>query len=311
MSKYVPILDPIYGLPVDPLRGKVFIGLIEVVASNGNGNPDEAGKPRMDSQDRHFIRDAALKRRVRDAAKIQGAKLWMDHGVNLQRSFDPYIRGDVVAMDEAYADLWDLRLFGGTATVEGRGKTWKGQPIRNVGAGPLQMTRATSLDPVNIAEVGLTRVAHGKESADGDARANMGRQYMVDYALCRFHGEYLPSAAHGMVTADDLSIFFRALIESCESSRSAARMGVNLRKLFVFDFPVSGSRMEPKHVMQSRVIAQKDPDVLSPTKLGDYEIGVDTNGLPGDVQVYTWNDGEVEVVPQGSRFASVERTFSI
>lgn len=275
--------------PIDPTRGICVVVFIEVIRSNPNGDVDNAGRPRIDSFDRLFMRNAAIKRKIRDSAKLNGVKLWMDHGINLQRSFDPYINGkDEVEMERAYADLWDLRLFGGTAPVEGKTKLWNGKPIRNVGAGPMQLTDAVSLDPVTLTPIGLTRVAHGKETEDGDARANMGNYSIAEAAVLRLEIEYLPHNAAG-VTADDLRTFFKALIECWGDTRSAARTGVNVRQVYLFDF--ARTNMEPKHVMLSRVLAENQGDV---TGIESYRTGVNTRGLPAGVGVTIWNDGSVQ-----------------
>lgn len=299
--------DPIYGLPIDPTKSITFVIFLTVERANPNGDPNDGGKPRVTSAGHLWARNASLKRKVRDAAKMRNVKIWMDHGVNLQRSFDSYTRDGAVHVDEAYADLWDLRLFGGTITAEGKVKKWKGKPIRGVGPGPLQLTDAVAVDQTNIIDVGLTRCAHGKENEAGDPRANMGEYSIGEFALLRVTGEYLPGSAH-FVTADDLATFWDSLIECWGLTRSGTRMGVNIRRVFAFAGPPRGG--EQKHVTQARVIAHKTQPG-DPTAMSDYEIGVDLNGLPGTIQCFEWNDGENRTLSAGAVHPSPHRTFSL
>lgn len=306
--------DPIYNLPIDPSRGICFVLILSVTRSNPNGDPERAGSPRIDYTGRNVFRNSAMKRYIRDSAKLHGAKLWMDHGVFLPDSMDPYLTDTgEVELDRAYDDLWDLRLLGGTVTAKGRNKLWAGKQIRNVCAGPLQMTDAVSLDPVEPQEIGLTRCAHGAETSEGDARANMGAYFIVEFAALRGHGEYLPNRSLDKVKPSDLALFWLGLIECWGESRANNRTGVNLRRLVTFDFPV-GPGMEPKHVMQSRVISQRrddDPNV-KPTRFEDYHIGVDTTGLHPDVNVTVWNDGQTTILPaQRGVVALPQRTFHL
>lgn len=305
----MPMLcDPIYGLPTDPTKSITFVIYISVQRANPNGDPNNGGAPRVTTAGHLWARNASFKRKVRDAAKLKGQKIWMDHGVNLQRSFDPYTRDGAVHVDEAYADLWDLRLFGGTITAEGKTKLWKGKPIRNVGAGPLQVTDAVAVDTTNIIEVGLTRCAHGKETEAGDPRANMGEYSIGEFALLRIDGEYLPGNAHGMVSSADLATFWESVVESYGLTRSAARMGVDVRRVIAFAGPPRGG--EPKHVTKERVIARRS-QYGDPTSMAEYEIGVDLNGLPGTIECFEWNDGEHRTLAAGTVHASPHRTFSL
>lgn len=303
----MPRVDSVYGLPTDPTKSITFVAFISVDRSNPNGDPNEAGVPRVNRADQLWMRNAAIKRKIRDAAKMRGTKLWMDHGVNLQRSFDPYTRDGVVHVDESYADLWDLRLFGGVIAAEGKPKQWGGKTIRNVGAGPLQVTDAVAIDATNIVTVGLTRCAHGKENEEGSALANMGSYKIAEFALLRMTGEFLPGNAK-LVTSEDLAVFWQSFIECWGLTRSNGRMGVNLRRVVAFEGPPRGG--EPKHVTTSRVIAQVE-EGMEPRRMEDYEIGVDLRNLPGTINVYEWNDGDSRVVPAGSIVSSPHRTFSL
>jgi len=153
------------GLPVDPTTRKLFVGLIEVVDSNPNGDPDRQGQPRQTPDGYGVISNQCIKRVVRDyAAEHLEADLFMARGVDLGDVQEAHDR-DPRKLLAAY---WDVRVWGGTLPR-------CGARLR----GPMQISRAISLDPIEIDESGLTRTAGYIKSRtttaeDGSVAENLG-----------------------------------------------------------------------------------------------------------------------------------------
>lgn len=129
----------------------VFV--IENRMSNPNGDPDNGGAPRVLANGHGMISYESIKRVVRDyAVNIADAKLMNGHGVDLgalqaeyaSKSADPEVQQQHFQQDHL-----DVRLFGGVHPSVGM--------LRSCGA--IQVSPATSLEPVNVEEVSITRVA--------------------------------------------------------------------------------------------------------------------------------------------------------
>jgi CRISPR-associated protein Csd2 len=129
---------------------------------------------------------------------------------------------------------WDIRMFGAVLTAG----TNAGQ-IR----GPMQLTFASSVDPIVPRDISITRVAITKPSDMLRKQTEMGRKAYVPYGLYRLHGFYSPllgvrpikgGDAESVVKDQDLADFWEALKEMFPFDRSAARGEMTSRGLYVF-----------------------------------------------------------------------------
>jgi CRISPR-associated protein Csd2 len=127
--------------------------------------------------------------------------------------------------------FYDIRTFGGVLSL-------KSAPNCGQVRGPVQLTFARSIDQVVPLEHSITRMAVATEAeADkqqGDNRT-MGRKFTISYGLYRCHGFISPAfAAKTGFNEDDLTLFWKALLEMFELDHSAARGQMATRKLIVF-----------------------------------------------------------------------------
>ncbi len=129
---------------------------------------------------------------------------------------------------------FDIRMFGAVLTAG----TNAGQ-IR----GPVQITFAQSIDPIQPRDIPITRVAITKPSDRLRKTTEMGRKAIVPYGLYRAHGFFnalLGRRRQGesgwkqVVTEDDLKDLWDALQNMFEFDRSAARGEMTVRGLYIF-----------------------------------------------------------------------------
>lgn len=129
---------------------------------------------------------------------------------------------------------FDILMFGAVLTAG----TNAGQ-VR----GPMQLTFAHSIDPIQPVDVPITRVAITKPSDQLRKQTEMGRKAIVPYGLYRLHGFYSPMLARRrkadgqwetIVSERDLEEFWEALTKMFEFDRSAARGEMVARGLYVF-----------------------------------------------------------------------------
>jgi CRISPR-associated protein Csd2 len=162
---------------------------------------------------------------------------------------------------------WDIRMFGAVLT----GGTNAGQ-IR----GPMQLTFATSIDPIIPRDISITRVAITKPTDMRRKSTEVGRKGYVPYGLYRLHGFYNPllGLRYGkqVVLEQDLVDFWEALKGMFPFDRSAARGEMNSRGLYVFTHNnVKGDA--PSHRLFDRVKIAARGDSTA-RALSDYSPGI-------------------------------------
>lgn len=161
--------------------------------------------------------------------------------------------------------FWDARLFGYTAP-DSAGKT----------RGPVQVTDAESLAPVNILEQTVTRVARG-QSSEKDGTSNFGRRFVVDHAVYVGAAFIHPHLAQQQgVTEQDLTAFLEGLWYGQDLARSSARPDMRVQALVILthDSPYGNA---PYHQLRTRLKVEHDGRE-------DVRVSFDSAGLRG-VQV--------------------------
>lgn len=308
-----------------------FVLLFDVVNGNPNGDPDAGNLPRLDPEtNRGLVSDVSLKRKIRNY-------------VELARSDDPghaiYVREGAILNEEhrrAYAavrpdddkvakaeklnpksddeaaqltkwmcgNFFDIRTFG---AVMGTGINC-GQ-LR----GPVQLSFATSAEPIVPLEVSITRMAattakekkarRDGEGGDGDAaderhdNRTMGRKHIVPYGLYRAHGFISAKLAiRTGFSEDDLATLFEALGTMFEHDRSAARGEMTSRRLIVFkhDNPLGNAkahdlfdRVRVRRMIDGEVhpIDGRLNNYPPARRYADYDVEVDRSDLPDGVEI--------------------------
>jgi len=278
-----------------------FVILFDVKNGNPNGDPDTGNMPRMDAETGiGIVTDACLKRKIRNYVELvkgdeKGYKIYIRQGVPLETSDksaleylgvdnmkeakrnDPKI--EVKIRDFMCQNFYDIRTFGAVMTTFTKGALNCGQ-VR----GPGQLGFARSIDPIAPQEITLTRVAITTAKDAENKSTEMGRKYIVPYALYQAEG-YISANLARKVTGfseDDLTLLWQAIINMFENDHSAARGNMAVRELIVFKHD-SELGNAPSYKLFERVHVQKKADVVVPRSYGDYEVTVDTDQLPQGV----------------------------
>ncbi|WP_027481242.1 type I CRISPR-associated protein Cas7 [Deinococcus pimensis] len=167
---------------------------------------------------------------------------------------------------------FDIRMFGGVLIGE------------NVSAGstrgPVQFSLIESIDPVDIIEQTVTRVARHK--ADEKAGGMFGRRALVRFAVYRGHMFVsAPLAGSSGVTPNDLALLYDAMRQAFEHSRSSARPDLRFLRMVIFshDHPLG---RYPAHRLLDSVRVERHTD--APSALEDYTFVLpDPAALPAGV----------------------------
>lgn len=278
-----------------------FVVLFDVENGNPNGDPDAGNMPRVDPETGlGLVTDVCLKRKIRnyvEAAKEDepGYRIYIKENVPLEQSDKEALTyvgiddiktakkknpdADSLLRDFMCSNFFDIRTFGAVMTTFMKGALNCGQ-VR----GPVQLGFAGSIDPIAPQEVTLTRVAITTEEDALKKKTEMGRKFIVPYALYQAEGYISANLARKVThfSEDDLNLLWQAIINMFENDHSAARGNMAVRELIVFKHD-SELGNAPSYKLFERVhVARKDPH--SPARsYSDYEVHVDTENMPQGV----------------------------
>jgi CRISPR-associated protein Csd2 len=304
-----------------------IVFLFDVTNGNPNGDPDAANLPRMDPEtNKGLVSDVSLKRKIRNYTELTkgdqpGYRIYVQEGSILNdRHREAYkaIRGDTEKVakdgklnpqsdDESKAltkfmcdNFFDVRAFGAVMSMG-----------INAGQvrGPVQITFASSIEPILPLEISITRMAatNEKEKADrqkgddADERTEnrtMGRKHIVPYGLYRAHIFVNAKLAERTgFRESDLAHLFESLGAMFEHDRSATRGEMSSRRGIAFKH-ASALGSAHAHALFDRVqvhrkigdeLFEPGSDRLSnyppARRFTDYEVTVNREGLPESVEI--------------------------
>ena len=275
-----------------------FVVLFDVENGNPNGNPDAGNMPRVDPETGYgLVTDVCLKRKIRNYVETlkedeKGYRIYIKEGVPLNRSDaeaieslgisenlkdakkkDPDI--DRKLRDYMCENYFDIRTFGAVMTTFVKGALNCGQ-VR----GPVQLGFARSVDPIVPQEVTITRVAITTEADAEKKGTEMGRKYIVPYALYRAEGHISANLARKTTgfSEDDLDVLWQAILNMFETDHSAARGEMSVRELIVFKHD-SELGNAPAYKLFNAVAVTRNNPAIPARSYSDYTVTV-SDDLP-------------------------------
>lgn len=291
----------------EPIKNRYdFVVYFDVENGNPNGDPDAGNMPRIDPESGYgIVTDVCLKRKIRNYVETvkedeRGFDIYIKDGVPLNTSDkralealgvnpkdikklkkdDPSL--DAKIRDFMCATFYDVRTFGAVMTTFVQGALNCGQ-VR----GPVQLTFARSVDPIIPQEVTITRVAITTEADAEKKGTEMGRKYVVPYALYRGEGFVSANLARKSTgfSEGDLELLWEAIINMFEHDHSAARGKMAVRAFVVFKHD-SELGNAPSYKLFDAVSTKRREGVEAPRSIEDYEpIVVDEAAVPEGVSV--------------------------
>lgn len=280
-----------------------FTILFDVENGNPNGDPDAGNMPRIDPETGYgIVTDVCLKRKIRNCIETlcedkEGYKIYIKDGVPLNDSDNTAyvalgtdekkikeLKKDDPEIDKKICqfmckNFFDIRTFGAVMTTFVKAALNCGQ-VR----GPVQLGFARSIDPIVTQEVTITRVAITTKKDAENKSTEMGRKYIVPYALYRVDG-YISANLARKVTGfseDDLALLWQSIINMFEYDRSAARGNMAVRELIVFKH-ASELGNAPAYKLFDTVSVKRKEGVVTARSYNDYEVEVAEEKLPEGV----------------------------
>lgn len=278
----------------EPIKNRYdFVILFDVENGNPNGDPDAGNQPRIDPETGHgLVTDVCLKRKIRNYVETRmedaaGYRIYIKDGVPLNRSDAEAIKAldipedlkaakkadpgiDRKLRDYMCQNYFDIRTFGAVMTTFVKGALNCGQ-VR----GPVQLTFAHSIDPIIPQEVTITRVAITTEADAEKKGTEMGRKYIVPYALYRAEGFVSANLARKTTgfSEEDLQLLWEAILNMFENDHSAARGKMAVRELFIFKHD-SELGNAPAYKLFDAVTVERKSGVEIPRRYQDYTVQV-------------------------------------
>lgn len=283
-----------------------FVILFDVENGNPNGDPDAGNMPRMDQETGYgLVTDVCLKRKIRNYVEAvyddkPGYRIYVKQNIPLERTNqealnylgvketelknlkkkDPSI--DVKIRDFMCENFFDIRTFGAVMTTFVKGNLNCGQ-VR----GPIQISFAKSVDPINPQEISITRVTVASEKELDEGKSTMiGSKHIIPYALYRAEGFISANLAQKTTgfSEDDLKIFWEAVTNMFELDRSAARGKMSVRKLIVFKHQSVFGNAPAYKLFEKIRVRHKDAEKFV-SNYDDYEIEIERDSLPENVEL--------------------------
>ena len=280
-----------------------FVVLFDVENGNPNGDPDADNMPRVDQETGYgIVTDVCLKRKIRnyvETAKedVPGFRIYIKERVPLERSDKEAYQYlgvdekdvkaskkkdenlDVKIRDFMCQNFYDIRTFGAVMTTFVKAALNCGQ-VR----GPVQLGFSRSIDQIVPQEVGITRVAITTEKDAENKKTEMGRKYIVPYALYKAEGYVSANLARKTTgfSEEDLALLWEAIINMFENDHSAARGNMAVRELIVFKHE-SELGNAPAYKLFERVKVNRKDESKPARAYADYDVKVDTENMPAGV----------------------------
>ena len=299
-----------------------FMFYIQCRDGNPNGDPDMGNAPRMDPQDLHgYITDVAIKRRIRNYVQAayegkNGMEMLVRSASNINTGIAHAkelagVELSAKGKNEVYAGrkkacelFYDVRTFGAVMSTG---------PNAGQVRGPVQLTFARSLDPIQPQDISITRMATAEKVTDAksvddyksweavqseDTLRTMGRKQFIPYGLYEARG--FISANLAMETGfdeQDLKILFEAILNMYEHDRSASKGEMSvISPLIIFRHTGTDSDPEqrkrqarlgcaPSHRLFDLVSVHKKPDVAYPSSFRDYDAQLQLDARPAGVDI--------------------------
>ena len=270
------------------LQNKIdFVALISVTRANGNGDPLNGNRPRTDLNGFGEISDVCVKRKIRNRMQDLGNPIFVqsedrcaDGFGSLSERASASLKG--IKDREEYArracETWlDVRAFGQVFAF----KDTKGFScgVR----GPVSIHQASSISPVEVESIQITKSVNGEMKEKGENRASdtMGMKHFVRFGLYEIKGSINVQLAEktGFTEADAETVkeCLRTLfVNDASSARPDGSMEVV--KLFWWKHNCKDGQYSSAKVHRSVRVALKNEDAI-PSCADDYVISLEE--LPG------------------------------
>lgn len=262
-----------------------FLALVSVTKANGNGDPLNGNRPRVDYNGIGEISDVCIKRKIRNRMQDMGYAIFVQSDDRCDDGFRSLSERAAAATAgikdrEAYAQLacekWmDVRSFGQVFAFK-KEKNGVSVGVR----GPVSIHQALSLSPVEVESLQITKSVNG-EPGEKRASDTMGMKHFVRFGLYEIKGSINVQLAEKTgFSQEDAQVVKECLRTLFVNDASSARPegSMEVVKLYWWEHNCKDGQYSSGKVHRSVHVTAKDIAAL-PNSVEDYTITLDE--LPG------------------------------
>ncbi len=272
------------------LNNKIdFVAFVSVKNANANGDPLNGNRPRTDYNGFGEISDVCIKRKIRNRLQDMGEKIFVqsaeraDDGCTSlsNRAGDLLKEKNADALAKSACNTWfDVRAFGQVFA-------FKGSSVSVGVRGPVSIHQATSITPVDVYSMQITKSVNGEEVKPGaKASDTMGTKHFVRYGLYKVKGSINVQLAEKTgFTEEDAEKIKEAIRTLFVNDSSSARPDGSMEvvKLYWFKHNCKDGQYSSAEIHRSVTATLKD-GVQMPSSVDDYTINCESlEGLAPEV----------------------------
>ncbi len=259
-----------------------FVMFFTVNGANPNGDPLNENMPRTDYEGFGEISDVCIKRKIRNRMQDMEKAIFVqtndriDDGLkSLEDRFEVFFSRDTKKdpdnkIHQVSCEKWlDVRSFGQVMTFLGR----------SVGIrGPVSITLAKSLSPIDVISMQITRSTNGMKAKEGKERSSdtMGTKHFIEFGVYQVKGSINCYFAEKTgFTSEDAEVIQEALKTLFVNDSSSARPegSMEVKELYWFTHP-SKTGVASSAKIHDLVEVKLIDDSKKPAKYEDYKIGL-------------------------------------
>ncbi|CAG9623047.1 type I-C CRISPR-associated protein Cas7/Csd2 [Sutcliffiella rhizosphaerae] len=269
-----------------------FSVVLSVSKSNPNGDPLNGNRPRQNYDGHGEISDVAIKRKIRNRLQDMGEKVFVqsndrktdEFGSLKERAESNEVLANIIkskqSQNHVFAAMackeWiDVRAFGQVFAYKGAAS---GGGVSVGVRGPVSIHPATSVDPVDITSVQITKSVNSEPGKERGSDT-MGMKHRVEFGLYVLHGSINVQLSEKTgFTWEDADKLKQALVTLFENDASSARPegSMEVHKVYWHQHESKLGQYSSAKVHRALVIQSLSDE---PKSIEDYEITV--NHLDG------------------------------
>ena len=272
------------------LKGKIdFTLFISVHNANPYGDPLNGNRPRINLDGYGEVSDVCIKRKIRNRLQDMGQKIFVQSDDRVDDSFNSLkeraegcteLKEQMGKKKNANRDLcaqiackeWiDVRAFGQVFAC-------KGEHVSFGVRGPVSIHQATSLSPIDIISMQITKSVNSEAGKESKASDTMGTKHRVGFAVYKVIGSVNVQLAEKTgFCQEDAELLKEALKTLFENDASSARPegSIEVCKLYWWQHEEKTPAISSGKIQRGFKIHAK---TAHPAEFDDYELQWNIDG---------------------------------
>ena len=261
-----------------------FTLIITATNANPNGDPLNGNRPRENFEGHGEISDVCIKRKIRNRLQDMGEKIFVQSDDRCDDGFGSLherAKGNKALNAISSGKRTDREAYSRTACAEwtdvrsfGQVFAFKGDEVSVGVRGPVSIQQATSVSPVEIVSMQITKSVNSEGGKEGKSSDTMGMKHRVLFGMYVINGSINCQLAEKTgFTDDDAEKIKKALMTLFENDSSSARPEGTMEACRLYWWKHEGKTPKYSSAKVHRSIHIKLKDgINTPQCYQDYEI---------------------------------------